>query len=280
MKMEIIGDFTGVAELQKYMNFSKFMGILDTKKIFLSKASGFEDKTEGGLSLTFEMINSGDAMLIDIAMNISLPTAHPLSQDEVEAKKKAEKDALLLYENRRFDTIFGEFPAKEISYDEIKNQYKEWIDVSCWHANKYESMAMWKIYGENEGAICIITNIDRIKESITPVENYNLIISKINYISLQSEEFIIQHKLAPFMHKSKFYDYEHEVRLIGYDSSCPFKEKRESFGTMLDVNTNHLIKEIRVSPYASNWFFDLIKSVCKKYDLNTEVVRSKMHGTV
>ncbi|MBM7341247.1 hypothetical protein [Pantoea coffeiphila] len=278
--MEIIGDFTEVVELQKYMNFSKFMGLLDTKKIFLSKASGFEDKTEGGLSLTFKMINSGDAMLIDIAMNISWPTAHTLSQEEVEAKNKEEEDAFLLYENRHFDTVFGEFSAKEISYDEINNQYKEWIDVSCWHANKYESMAMWKIYGENEGAVCIITDIDRIKESITPIENYNLIIAKINYISLPNEEFTTQHKLAPFMHKSRFYDYEHEVRLIGYDSSCPFRDKRETPGTMLEVNTNNLIKEIRVSPYASNWFFDLITSVCKKYDLNTEVIRSKMHGTV
>jgi len=48
----------------------------------------------------------------------------------------------------------------------------------------------------------------------------------------------------------------------------------------LEVNIHHLIKEIRVSPYASSWFFELVKSVCKKYDLDTEIVRSKIYGTV
>lgn len=42
--METAGDFSDVTELQKYMNFSKFMDLIETNKIFLSKASGFEDK--------------------------------------------------------------------------------------------------------------------------------------------------------------------------------------------------------------------------------------------
>lgn len=278
--MEIVGDFNDVTELQKYMNFSKFMDLLDTKKIFLSKASGFEDKTEGGLSLEFEIIKSGDAMLFDIAINFAMPRVTPLSQEEIEIENKVKAEAFSKYENRNFETIFGNFPAKEISYEKINNQYKEWVDVSCWHANKYESMAMWKIYGENEGAVCIITDLDRMKNSITPTENYNLIIAKIDYISHQDEPFNIQHELAPFMHKSKFYDYEQEVRLIGYNLPCPFNEKRPDFGTKLEVNIHHLIKEIRVSPYASSWFFELVKSVCKKYDLDTEIVRSKIYGTV
>ncbi|MFV7495344.1 hypothetical protein ACNPM9_09535 [Klebsiella michiganensis] len=90
--METAGDFSDVTELQKYMNFSKFMDLIETNKIFLSKASGFEDKNEGGLSLEFRFLNDGSAMMLDVAMNHIFPSVRELSPEErVEHNKKTEQ---------------------------------------------------------------------------------------------------------------------------------------------------------------------------------------------
>lgn len=278
--MEMAGDFSDVAELQKYMNFSKFMDLIETNKIFLSKASGFEDKNEGGLSLEFRFLNDGSAMMLDAAMNHLWPRVRKLSPEEkIEHDKKTEQ-IFESIEKRINKTIFGDFPNNEFSYDDINKQYKEWIDVSCWHANMHESMAMWKIYGESESSVCIVTNLEKIKSSITPPDGYKIIIAKVEYISHDTDSFKIQHELAPFMHKSNFYTYEQEVRLIGYNPLCKFKEKRPDFGIKVNLDIINLIQEIRVSPYAPNWFFELVKLVCKKYALDIPVNRSKIYGSL
>ncbi|HHP1331796.1 TPA: hypothetical protein ACRXX4_000756 [Klebsiella quasipneumoniae] len=107
-----------------------------------------------------------------------------------------------------------------------------------------------------------------------------MIIAKVEYISHDTDSFKIEHKLAPFMHKSNFYTYEQEVRIIGYNSFCKFKEMRADFGTKIKLDITNLIQEIKVSPYAPNWFFELVKSVCKKYDLDIPVNRSKIYGSL
>lgn len=278
--MEIVGDFSDVTALQKYMSFAKFMDLIETNKIFLSKASGFEDKNEGGLSLEFRFLNDGSAMMLDVAMNHIFPSVRKLSPEErVEHEKKTEQ-LFEVIEKRINSTVFGDFPNNEFSYDDINKQYKEWIDVSCWHANMHESMAMWKIYGESESSVCIVTNLEKIKSSFIPPDGYKMIIAKVEYISHDTDSFKIEHKLAPFMHKSNFYTYEQEVRIIGYNSFCKFKEMRADFGTKIKLDITNLIQEIKVSPYAPNWFFELLKSVCKKYDLDIPVNRSKIYGSL
>ncbi|HGW3643936.1 TPA: DUF2971 domain-containing protein [Klebsiella variicola] len=278
--METVGDFSDVNDLQKYMNFSKFMDLIETNKIFLSKASGFEDKNEGGLSLEFRFLNDGSAMMLDAAMNHLWSSVKKLSPEEqIEHDNKTEK-IFESIEKRINKTIFGDFPNNEFSYNDINEQYKEWIDVSCWHANMHESMAMWKIYGESESSVCIVTNLEKIKSSFTPPDGYKIILAKVEYISHDTDSFKIVHDLAPFMHKSKFYTYEQEIRIIGYNPSCKFKEKRHDFGMKINIDIVNLIQEIRVSPYAPDWFYQLMISVCKKYNLDVPINRSRIHGSL
>ncbi|EMO4451904.1 DUF2971 domain-containing protein [Klebsiella michiganensis] len=278
--METAGDFSDVTELQKYMNFSKFMDLIETNKIFLSKAAGFEDKNEGGLSLEFRLLNDGSAMKLDFAMNHLWPRVKRLTPEEKIEHDRKTIEIQESIEKRINKTVFGNFPNDELGFDDINKQYKEWIDVSCWHANMHESMAMWKIYGESESSVCIVTNLEKIKSSFAPPDGYKMIIAKVEYISHDTDSFKIEHDLAPFMHKSNFYTYEQEVRLIGYNPLCQFKEKRSDFGTKVNLDITNLIQEIRVSPYAPNWFFELVKLVCKKYDLDIPVNRSKIYGSL
>ncbi|MFC3393625.1 DUF2971 domain-containing protein [Brenneria rubrifaciens] len=275
--MEIIGDLDSSTELQRYMSFPKFIDLIDRNKIFLSKASCFEDKLEGCLTFESDLLRSGDAMLYDIAVSFSMPTVRKLTEEEKEQNDKLREDASLAYDNRVHHTVFGDIPDKEMSHEVIYNKYNEWIDVSCWHSNEHESMAMWKIYGGDDCAVCIVTDLERLINSIVESSDYKLIIAKIAYISHQNDSFTYDHILSQYMHKAHFYSYENEVRILGYNPSTDIRGERMSFGTDIDINLSTLIKEIRVSPTAPNWFFNVVKSLCDKYSLNVKVNRSEIY---
>ena len=51
--MEIIEPLNREIELQRYMDLSKFLHLLESKKLFLSKASNFDDQLEGGINSYF-----------------------------------------------------------------------------------------------------------------------------------------------------------------------------------------------------------------------------------
>lgn len=45
-------------------------------------------------------------------------------------------------------------------------QAQDWMYISCWHMNEYESAAMWKLYAKSSDAIAIQTTFQKLCESI------------------------------------------------------------------------------------------------------------------
>ncbi|GAA0200318.1 hypothetical protein GCM10009123_04590 [Kangiella japonica] len=90
----------------------------------------------------------------------------------------------------------------------------------------------------------------------------------------------MDHPLAPLLHKSKFYSFENEVRLVAYDPEANLMEERDIHdnGTLIDVDLSRLISEVRVAKDAPNWFFELVSTLVKdKYELDVDVKKSKMN---
>ncbi|MGR5250920.1 DUF2971 domain-containing protein [Vibrio astriarenae] len=275
--MEIVGKIDASTELQRYIDFAKFVDMLDTRKLFLSRVSCFEDQLEGGLTPTYIMVSSGMANLLSQAV-CSLPSATKLTEEE-RAESEAHKNKLNNdYENRTYNTVFGRFPHSEVEHGTVFKQHRHWVDVSCWHANKTESMAMWKIYGGSTSSVCIITNVERLSRSVVKKPEYELVLSPVHYISHGEGSFQEYHGLAPLMHKSEFYSFENEVRLLTYNPNADLLSERpdNDLGTVVDINLGTLIQEIRVAHDAPEWFFKLVKSITKKYNIDANVIRSKM----
>jgi len=274
--MEILDNLDLNTELQRYIDFAKFVDMLATQTIFLSRVSYFEDQLEGGLTPTFIMSNNGTANLLEQALD-SWPSAKKLTPEEKDEKQQRKKMQQIAYETRTYDTVFGKFPHSEVDYEKVFKQHRHWIDANCWHANETESMAMWKIYGGTTNSVCIITNTEKLSRSLY-AESKKLVLSKIHYINHEEDNFQNYHGLAPFLHKSKFYSFEKEVRLLAYDPAIDLLSERDKDdkGTVLNVMLNDLIDEIRVAHDAPEWFFKLVQSVSIKYDVDAHVVRSKM----
>src|SRR5260370_926613 len=53
--------------------------------------------------------------------------------------------------------------------------------VNCWREGKYESMAMWDIYGKGSGVVAIKSTVGLLKEAVAPY-NWDVFISRVKYI--------------------------------------------------------------------------------------------------
>ncbi|MCY9850256.1 DUF2971 domain-containing protein [Pectobacterium jejuense] len=277
MDIEIIGDLNGTVKLQRYMNFAKFIALLDKQELFLCKTSLFEDKLEGGFTAIDEILSDGFASTLDIIVNHTIPTAERQSPEEREEKHRISSGMLKRIEDEPYHTVFGDIPKENFSHQELYEKQKDFVDVCCWHSNERESMAMWKIYGEDDCAVCVITDVDHIKKNIAEKQGYKILIAKIEYLMYEDEHFKHKHMLAQYMHKTDFYSYEREVRIIGYNPSSDINEERKDLGTFINVNVKDLIKEIRISPTAPDWFCELVRSMCNKFSLNVSVNRSTIN---
>ncbi|GAA0200326.1 hypothetical protein GCM10009123_04600 [Kangiella japonica] len=151
--MEVIEPLNRKAEVQRYMDFSKFIHLLESQQLFLSRVSSFEDKLEGGLTPYYYLMKSGMAEALDHAINSIWPSVTPQTESEIKQKEQDTKRFQEKAKKRKVVTVFGDIPAIDIDFPTLYKQHKEWVDVSCWHSNESESMAMWKVYGGETNSI-------------------------------------------------------------------------------------------------------------------------------
>ena len=167
------------------------------------------------------------------------------------------------------------------SIKDIRNVY-----VNCWNKFENESYALWKIYTNPKNGICIKTTIGRLKSAL---RNSDIKIYKIKYID-SYKDMITKTEPAYYYRdegtlsintrlmetlKFKPYDYENEVRAIYVDYS---KDHCKRF----KVNLNLLIEDIFVSPFAPDWFYNLVKKIVwnrYKIDNNIKIRRSDIRVT-
>ena len=122
----------------KYLDLSKFLDMLLSQKLFMSRSDKFEDQYEGTFSEpTFEEIKK-------IAAN-----------------------------NPKFLDYY--------------KSHREKVVVSSWHANEYESFAMWQIFTKNNEGLAIQSTIGRLKKALEVEKHIEQYIGEVNYIDYKKE---------------------------------------------------------------------------------------------
>jgi len=163
-----------------------------------------------------------------------------------------------------------------------KNNFKtisKGITVNCWHANKSESEAMWKLYSDNGKGIAVKTSISSLVKSIEQFQEDILIeIGAVKYLDFNdnqicSKDCVTDGFLPPLLKRSSF-SHENEVRLFivpKIDSSNvnSFKPKP----VLVKVKALDLIEEVYISPFSREPFASSIKAICNKYSLPQDMVK-------
>lgn len=142
--------------------------------------------------------------------------------------------------------------------------------VNCWFISEYESDAMWRLYSQNYEGIAIKSSLGKLKTAFKKTQE-RIWIGQVDYIDYdqwQPPEGDGQKPflwIEPFFWKRLSFMYERELRALAG------KGKQNINGINIDVNLNELIEAIYVFPDSKDWYFDLVKTIVKKYgytDLN------------
>ena len=184
--------------------------------------------------------------------------------------------------------------------------------VLSFHMGCVESMAMWKIYGEDI-SIRIKTTRKKFNESITSFpNNWMMKCAYVKYIDYHSKDLyggeIYEEDIDRVFVRPKYYEYEKEYRVLIFDpnyvdinkdrcdgffqsskpivdqminTKIPIIESADDFVSngFIQVNLNILIEEVRCSPNCPSFIVDNINKLLKTYGLNIEVIPSDFLDT-
>ena len=222
----------------RYIDFTKFVDLLVTNQLFFNRSDNFEDPFEGFLKV----------------------------------KDYAETKDMLSHQQRT----------------------KKYYFLNCWHINENQSDAMWKIFLNTKNGIAIkstvenlIKSLERAKEDIFIGRIYYRDFDKVTFNELLFEK---QNRtfdgrggsLNQFNYKRSSFEHERELRLYYVDLPIPHAIKngapREPLThKRIDIDMNSLIDEVIVTPFADNWFRDLVEKVINKLGYKLKVSKSDLY---
>ena len=250
-------------KLWRYMSFAKFAALLHDKQLVLSPLHMFEDPFEGAGGKACNLEKLGDAII---------DTFHSLD---------SAKDGIEELEARNI----GIDKQKEVArlWLKVGNDYghvnRMYTFVNCWHENETESEAMWKLYTAHQPeGVAIQTTYGALRKSINQPE------IQIGRITYENFDVAFMPGDSYGWYKRKSFEHEREVRvMIEPDDPEHLKQienaykKKHQVRISLDVDIEALVENVFVSPYANDWFKELVEKEMKACGLDKPVVYSKMN---
>jgi hypothetical protein len=232
-------------KIWRYMDFTKFVGILESRSLFFCRSDKFEDPYEGTLpDLTWsQRIESAKKMA---------PEGIPPEFDD----KKYIESWVNSYRRDRASTL-----------------------INCWHINADESDAMWKVYVNNSEGVAIQSTFSSLASSFHLTEP-TVYIGEVHYIDYKTTPIPEGNPFYKFLHKQKSFEHEHELRAIvlRHLVNDRFFPSPIEFGVEIPVDLERLIHTIFVAPTAPHWFYKLVCSITNRYGVNVDVIQSLLYS--
>jgi hypothetical protein len=228
----------------RYLDFTKFVSLIDTRTLFFARADQLGDRFEG----------SASKLNVMLFPQLYQTIYQFLSNDDITS---------LAAQLRR-----------------SRQGFLSWTFANCWHMNEHESAAMWGLYLKSDEGIAIKSSFARLKNGLTNATQ-DVYIGKVKYIDYGTEWIPDGNTLSAFLHKRKGFEHERELRAIiqtapVIDNKIDFKLEQTSIGINIPVVLDSLIATVHVSPTSSDWFYDLVKSVLKRYQIPVAVKKSSL----
>ncbi|PEC54168.1 hypothetical protein COK56_01520 [Bacillus cereus] len=228
----------------RYMDFTKFMSMLDKEEIYFTRSDKFIDKFEG----TFPKANQA---------------MRPLMYRGIVSPENQE-------------ILFAQ-------QDKVLKYYREFVTINCWHMNDYESAAMWDLYLKSNEGIAIQSNVGRLIESFESCPE-EIRFGEVKYRDFNIEPVRMNAPMDMFIYKRKSFEHEREIRAIhklpfklakeGWVDDEAESPVKHGLGISCDIRV--LIERVYISPTAPIWFEELVRSMCDKFNLNRRVFKSEL----
>lgn len=233
--------------LWRYMGFDKFVSMLKNKAVYFPAADQFDDPFEGAKGLVKfqeQWIKEQE----EIFEEVSKSWYESMGLEYTPSKKKEDAQSAFNLHN------YGRYLRRTTF-------------ISCWHENDSESEAMWKLYCPDlRQGVAISTTFKKLFWSLN--KNQFVRVGRVNYINYENRTLDM---CEAFWYKRKSFEHEREVRAEIFDFRNPNLR-----GLNIDVSLESLIDAVYVSPTAPSWFYEIVKDVMRKYELDKPVIWSKI----
>lgn len=229
------------APIWRYMDFTKFISMLESSSLFFARADRLGDPFEGSYS-------RGNELLRPIVYKDLYKTIPP----EILAKMNLNQ-------------------AQHFKWQ------RQWAFINCWHMNANESAAMWKLYAKSNEAIAIKSSFLRLTNELDD-QTY---IGMVEYIDFERDWLPEGNALYPFVHKRLSFSHEAEVRALFVqwpikDGKFDSEAIPPVNGLEKKIDPSRLIEAVYVAPTSPSWFMSLVEQICKRYMLAKPVVQSSL----
>ena len=230
------------AVLWRYLDFTKFVDLISTKKLFFSRADKLGDPFEGSYTAT-----------------------HIPSESDLEHLTKEQRQQVR--DGRSFEIA-------------ASRDNRKLFFINCWHLNPAESAAMWKLYSQSNESVAIQTTFGKLKTSLAHALQ-RIDCGAVNYLDYNTERIEEQRGHLVFMSKRKSFEHEREVRLIFWSvddvSSYNTRINHEPPpGYPIDCDLGELIQSVYVSPASQDWYLGLVRRMCAAFGVGADVKRSDL----
>lgn len=242
------------ATIWRYLDFTKFVALLDSRELFFAPIASFEDRFEGSYT----------------SRNIA-------GREEFWMRNFGSDDP---------SSMAG-------SHAEIARELPRWIFASCWSLSEAESTAFWGLYVPPSGGVAVRSSYQHLadcfdKPAVVAERAVDpLYIGTVSYVDYESHLIPEHDLLYPFVHKRRSFEFESELRAVishfpdsddpeGWVGPEEFKESSPPDGLTVQVDLQCLVDAVYVSPTAPSWFFDLVSSVVDRYDCDAPVIQSSL----
>jgi hypothetical protein len=221
----------------RYMDFTKFVSVIESRTLHFNRADKFDDPFEGAAPVS----------------NSSQRFAHISSWSKEQQFRAAQH------------------------HSDLNKAWRKYVAINCWHENRYESAAMWKLYLKSGEGVAICTTFDRLTKSF--VGNEPIYVGRINYIDYDTDVMREGYSFSSFLHKRKSFEHEKEIRALLWKPPVSYTNEGIPDGTFdtsletinggvsVPVDLDILIDQLYVAPNAPKWFYDLVISVTRRYDI-------------
>ncbi|MBI4135134.1 hypothetical protein HY477_00135 [Candidatus Uhrbacteria bacterium] len=232
----------------RFIDFSRFVSLLDKRALWFSVPSKLSDPWEG-----------------------LYPKRH-MDQEYMRELIKLSSVS---------DKAITSFSKASVDWAKKSRYYRDVHGLNCWYENSYESDALWKLYSSLKSGIAIRSTVKRFKAAFSVYDD-PVYIGRIRYLDHEEEMINMGNTFWTVLWKRRSFEHEKEIRAVVIanhintirDGGKKNLSPDVVMGKYVAVDVEELIEKIYVSPLASPWFVDVVRAVVKRYNLTKEVYKS------
>jgi hypothetical protein len=232
-------------KIWRYMNFAKFMSLVDKSSLFFARPDKLGDSFEG--SYGRPNIIRGDR-----------------------PRNAPSRISQLLRRKLRYRPVTESTAAERRITFELSQKTTY---INCWHMNDDESAAMWEMYSRRGEGIAVQSTYRRLRDSFSIHHpGYDVNIGTVQYIDYERDNVPEWNTYIRYLRKRKSFAFEHELRAMTAEptpvgsaviSADIFPDK---LGTYIRIDLPTLIEAIYVAPASPGWFKELVTSMVRQME--------------